>query len=114
MRTLLIIAGLGALLAGCASVGSDGGVAKAPGSAPERGLRFAQRACAGCHALDSGESPRGGAPAFAALRLRYTPIALERRLGEISAHGHYEMPPVFISQDEAKDVAAYIGSLGAR
>lgn len=114
MRTALMILGLGAVLAGCASLGSDAGPARMRDSAAERGQHFAQRACAGCHALDAGESPRGGAPAFATLRLRYTPIALERRLSEISAHGHYEMPPVFITQDEAKDVAAYIGSLGGR
>jgi mono/diheme cytochrome c family protein len=114
MRASLLILGLGVLLAGCASFGAGPGPAHVRDAAAERGLHFAQRACAGCHSLDAGESPRGGAPAFATLRLRYTPIALERRLGEISAHGHYEMPPVFITQDESKDVAAYIGSLGAR
>lgn len=113
MRHALLIAGLGALLAGCASTGSSGGPALGPDPAAERGLHFAQRACAGCHALGGGESPRGGAPAFAALNLRFTPISLERRLAAISAHGHVEMPPVFISRDEAKDIAAYIGSLGA-
>jgi mono/diheme cytochrome c family protein len=114
MRTLSLIAGLGVLLAGCASAGPDAGLGRAPGSAAERGLHFAQRACAGCHALDAGQSPNGGAPTFAILQIRFTPIALERRLAEISAHGHYEMPPVFISRDEAKDIAAYIGSIGGR
>lgn len=113
MQKPLLVASLAALLAGCASTPPSGPVARRPDPAAERGQRFAQRACAGCHALSATESPRGGAaPSFAKIRLRFTPIALERRLAEISGHGHYEMPPVFISKDEAKDLAAYIESLG--
>jgi mono/diheme cytochrome c family protein len=108
VRTLLIV-GLSALSAACAT-GSAGG---AKDVMAERGERFAWRACAGCHAVAAdGESRNSGAPTFRRLGLRYTPLQLERRLAEISRDGHYEMPPVFISREEAAEIAAYINGLG--
>jgi mono/diheme cytochrome c family protein len=115
MRRRAIILGLSLLTAACAGFVRDPGPARALSPDAERGERFAQRACAGCHAIrpsDQG-TPRS-APAFATLRLRYNRIQTERRLATISERGHYEMPPIFISADEAKDLAAYIESLGDR
>jgi mono/diheme cytochrome c family protein len=110
MRIFITLGLAAAAFAGCASLGG-----RAPAGGVERGQQFAQRACAGCHAIGaSGESPRGGAPAFGALRLRYTGPQLERTLAAISGHGHYEMPPIFISADEARDLADYIEGLGGR
>lgn len=111
LRTLLIITA-GVATAACASL-----VAPTPSGAPdpniERGQRFAQRACAGCHAIGvRGQSPSGNAPAFGTLRLRYTSPQLVRRLAVISRDGHYEMPPIYISPDEANDLAYYVESLG--
>lgn len=105
---------LAALAAGCASGGRPGPAAPAPTQA-DRGERFAWRACAGCHAVGAtGESRNGGAPPFRDLAIRYNAVSLERRLAEISRNGHYEMPPVFITVDESRDVAAYIEQLAAR
>lgn len=112
MRRTLLIIGLSALATACATGGGPG---RAPGSAAERGQQFAYRACAGCHAVgQEAESRSANAPRFRDLRIRFTAPSLERRLAEISRQGHYEMPPVFISQDEAVDIAAYIESLGER
>ena len=110
-RAVLIVA-LSALAAACAAPGPAPGPGQAPDPAAERGLRFAQRACAGCHSIEaSGDSPRSSAPAFGTLRMRYTPVQLERRFAAISDRGHYEMPPIYILPTEAKDLAAYIESL---
>jgi mono/diheme cytochrome c family protein len=113
MRRTLPILAMAALLGACAT--EAGAAGKSPDPAVERGLRFAQRSCAGCHAIaPDGESRRTGAPNFGQLRMRYTSPALEKRLADISRHGHLEMPPVFITQAEARDVAEYIESLGGK
>ncbi|WP_374470033.1 cytochrome c [Phenylobacterium sp.] len=110
MRRTLLIAALSALVAACATGSGPG---RAPASAAERGAQFAWRACNGCHAVGpEGGARNGAAPAFRDLRLRFTSLQLERRLAEISRNGHYEMPPVFISREEAADIAAYVESLG--
>lgn len=113
MRRLFTIIGLSATVAACVSTGGEAPGATNP--AAERGQRFAQRACAGCHAVEpSGESRNPTAPNFASLRMRYTSPQLERRFAAISEHGHYEMPPIYILPDEGRDLAAYIESLGPR
>lgn len=113
MRRTFSILGLAALLAGCATGGRPAGGGW--DASVERGQRLAERACAGCHAIDAqGESPRAGAPNFGAIRMRYTSPQLERRFEAISSQGHYEMPPIYILPDEGKDLAAYIESLGGR
>lgn len=113
-RTLLVIT-LAGLAAGCAGTPGDDALGGRPSPAAERGEQFAQRACAGCHAIRLDDASRNGAaPPFRDLRVRSTAPMLRQRLDEISRRGHYEMPPVFVSEDEARDVAAYIESLGDR
>lgn len=113
-RTFLVIA-LAALAAGCAGTAGVRMAPARPSVTVERGEQFAQRACAGCHAIRRDDASRNGAaPPFRDLRVRATAPMLERRLAEISRSGHYEMPPVFITEDEARAVAAYIESLGDR
>lgn len=114
MRRAMFIVGLSIAAAGCAVVGRDAEPGRPFSVAVERGERFAQRACAGCHVIRGDERSRGNAPTFQTLRLRYTGPQLERRLAEISGHGHYEMSPIYISPDEAKDLAEYVESLGSR
>lgn len=114
MRRAMLVLGLSIMTAGCAGVGRYLDPGQPFSAAVERGERFAQRACAGCHAIRGEEQSKGSAPTFRTLRLRYTGPQLERRLAAISARGHYEMPPVFITSEEAKDVAEYIESLGDR
>jgi cytochrome c len=78
-----------------------------------RGHAVAQRECAGCHAVEAtGASPRPAAPAFASLEMQHT-AGLDGRVAELARLGHYEMPPLKLSPGEARDVAAYIQSLGA-
>ncbi len=71
-------------------------------------MRDRGRNCADCHAINTGQSPNGGAPAFAIIRLRTNELSLEWRLAQLSRKGHFEMPPRSISDDEIKDVAAYL------
>ena len=79
----------------------------------DEGLRFARRACAGCHAIGaSGRSPDPLAPTFRSLVARLG-HDLEPRLGQLSAHGHRNMPPIYMTPDERRAVAAYIRAVSA-
>lgn len=99
------------LLAGCAGGPPP---AKAPESAVA-GHAFAQRACAGCHAIArTGASPNARAPAFRDLGARRSDAELTAALAEISRNGHVEMPPIYVTPDEMKGVVAYIRGLTGR
>jgi mono/diheme cytochrome c family protein len=80
--------------------------------AVERGHQLAMRRCAECHAVRGGrESPDGDAPRFTSLRLRYNALSLERRLAGIPWGRHAGMPPVGLTPEDRRDLAAYIESL---
>jgi len=84
----------------------------APDPALDRGRHLAERDCAMCHAIDAlSHSPNPGAPTFQAIRLRYNPIALEKRLAPWPARGHSTMPPRTLSASDVPDLVAYIQSL---
>jgi cytochrome c len=90
------------------------GCAAAPGDSQKiaEGNRFVLRSCAGCHAVaESGDSRNPDAPPFRTLAARLPGESLDRRLEELAAHGHRNMPPIYITQDERRDVAAYIRAL---
>jgi mono/diheme cytochrome c family protein len=77
-----------------------------------RGHAVARRECAACHAIEPGSlSPRRDAPPFAGPGLRHT-ASLDGRVAELARLGHYDMPPLKLTTEEARDVAAYIESLG--
>jgi cytochrome c len=80
-----------------------------------RGHDTAQRACAACHAVEKagGDSPVSRAVAFASLEMRHT-VGLEGRLAELTAKGHYGMPPVSLTAGELADLQVYIESLRPR
>ena len=81
----------------------------------ESGRAFAQRACAGCHAIDvTGESPNSRAPAFRDLARQRSDAQLLASVGEISKNGHVEMPPIYVTPDETRAVIAYMRSLTGR
>jgi mono/diheme cytochrome c family protein len=107
----LLVAGSAATLAACAAMG-DVNTPLGPDPAVERGRSFAQLRCSGCHATTLDEKPGASAPRFRDIRLRHTAISLERRLATIVEQGHYEMPRVDFTIQEARDVAAYIETLG--
>lgn len=112
---LLPLFGAAALLAGCATQGPAPDGAAVPVAAAERGAAFAARECSRCHALGQvGDSPRAGAPPFRDIRIRYNEITFQRRMAEIAEGGHFEMPPLTIDAADARDVSAYIESLGPR
>jgi mono/diheme cytochrome c family protein len=101
---------LTALLASVAAVATA-----APDPALERGRHLAERDCATCHAIDAGaKSPNASAPPFAAVRLRFNPIALEKRMAPMPSQGHFAMPPRTLSSGDVEDLTAYIQSLGPR
>ena len=94
-------------LDGCALTGGS----RAPPSAADRGHQTAQRACAACHAVEpGGVSPRARAPAFASLEMRHT-AGLEGRVADLTRHGHYAMPTVPLTPEQARDIVIYIESL---
>lgn len=77
-----------------------------------RGAHIAARDCAACHAVGlTGESPVVSAPTFRALRLRFNPISLERRLAVLPAGGHPVMPPRALAAADVPDLVAYIQTL---
>ena len=79
----------------------------------QRGRLVAELRCAGCHAIDPGrESPRPRAPGFATREMRHT--AGESRLRDLTRRGHYDMPPMTLTDAEVADLLAYIENLGNR
>jgi mono/diheme cytochrome c family protein len=108
---LFVAAGLAAAVAACTTMGGAE-APLGPDPAVERGRAFAQLRCSGCHATTLDEKPGSSAPRFRDIRLRHTAISLERRLASIVEQGHYEMPRMDFTSQEARDVAVYIESLG--
>jgi mono/diheme cytochrome c family protein len=109
MRNLTFVFRILSLLAlsGCASDGDF----RRP-TAWARGQFYVSRSCAGCHAVgDQGASPNPRAPGFRTLPLRFDTAHLEAALTAISRHGHQNMPPIYISPAEIKDIAGYIERL---
>lgn len=105
--------GLAVLAASAASAFS---LAAAPRLTPsiERGAEVAQSRCASCHGVAlEAVSPSRDAPLFRVLSRLYSAQDLQRKLGDISQNGHFEMPAVTIREDEIEDVSAYIASLDA-
>ena len=96
------------------SAGATSGRPK-PDPAIARGHNTALRACSACHAVEKsdGDSAVPRAVPFASLEMRHT-VGLEGRLADLTARGHYGMPPVALSAGELADLRAYIDSLRAR
>ena len=81
----------------------------------EYGRRFADRACAGCHAVGvSGSSRQSKAPPFRTLPGMLPGRRLASELRTISAHGHRDMPPIYMTPAERRAVAAYIRAVARR
>jgi cytochrome c len=107
MRRTIILLALAGLLGGCATSGP--GVVEPVGSAVDRGRFVALRSCAGCHAVGGTDiSPNHIAPPFSLIRMKHDEAGLRRLLADISRNGHYEMPPIYMTEDEIRDVSAYI------
>ena len=82
--------------------------------ATERGAQLAQDKCAACHAVAlEPRSPEKIAPQFRVLSRLYSKQEFTTKLENIAAKGHFEMPPVAMTEDEIADLAAYLASLDA-
>lgn len=114
VRLLVLTAAL--CVAGCHTVSAARvRLGLAPDPAVERGRATAEQRCGGCHAVDGeAASPNAKASPFRQIRRRYNEIAFARELEAIRAVGHYQMPAVVLSDQEARDVGAYVRSLGPR
>ena len=78
----------------------------------ERGAQLAREKCSACHAVAlETRSPEHDAPLFRVLSRLYSAPDLQRKLGDMADHGHFEMPVVQMREDEIADLAAYIASL---
>jgi mono/diheme cytochrome c family protein len=75
-----------------------------------QGALLAQRWCAGCHLIASGQQRAGtDAPPFATIAGR--PGFDAARLALFLLDPHPKMPNMALTRNEAADLAAYIGSL---
>lgn len=108
MRRLAAVAAVLAL-GGCAGVGHPPAPAE-----PEalEGAGFVARACAGCHAVGrQGASSDPAAPPFRRLAARLPDTALAADLARVAEHGHVQMPPIYMTDDEQASVLAYLKRL---
>jgi cytochrome c len=83
--------------------------AVAQSQAARRGLSFAKRNCARCHAVEkAGESPLAAAPPFRTMDIKYAVEDLQRPL----AQGiHSTMPVIRLEASQVADLMAYLKTL---
>jgi mono/diheme cytochrome c family protein len=76
-----------------------------------RGELFARQVCAECHAVGTRDlrSPNGYAPSF--VSIASTPGMTEAALNYILHNYHRRMPNLILTDDQAREVIAYIISL---
>jgi len=110
MRHLLMILGLAAVAAGCASGRRPSPVERA-GPDALAGLAYAQRNCSGCHAIGAhGRGPNPASAPFRQIAIRYTDVELSERLADLQT-GHYRMPPLAVSEAELESLVAYLRTM---
>jgi mono/diheme cytochrome c family protein len=85
--------------------------AKAQDADVEAGAAYAERVCAACHAVLANEqySPLPDAPTFQSVA--DTPGMTELALSVWLQSSHPTMPNIILTQDEIRNVVAYIHSL---
>ena len=78
---------------------------------PANGERLAKRWCASCHIV-SADQTRGAdnVPSFAAIAK--TPGFGAENIGQFLLNPHPKMPDMQLTRNEARDLGAYIASLG--
>ena len=98
------------ILAGIVTFGLSGG-AVAQEADVAAGKAYAEQVCATCHAVEQGEeeSPLYQAPTFQSVA--DTPGMTEMALSVWLQSSHPTMPNIVLSQDEIRNVVAYIRSL---
>jgi mono/diheme cytochrome c family protein len=98
------------ILAGIMTFGMSG-AADAQDADVGAGKAYAEQVCATCHAVEAGEqeSPLYEAPTFQSVA--DTPGMTEMALSVWLQSSHPTMPNIVLSQDEMRNVVAYIHSL---
>lgn len=112
MRQLLLILALAATTAGCATEG-PGVPARVERAGPDAvaGLAYAERNCAGCHAIGArGRGPNRAAPPFRRTANRFTQVELSRRIAELET-GHFRMPGLVVRENDLVQLMAYMRTL---
>jgi mono/diheme cytochrome c family protein len=102
-----------ALTIAIALTGAACATSRAPVPADQAaGREFVERACAGCHATArAGASRNADAPPFRDLARSRSDRELAAALADISRNGHIEMPPIYVTPAEQKQVIAYLRTL---
>ncbi len=102
-------------LAALAALGLTASAAAQPAGSVDHGRFLVLQGCAGCHGVgELGASPNPRAPTFPMVRSSLSRPQLRAVLGRLSRNGHVEMPPIYMSDQDIADIAAYIGTLRAR
>ena len=78
---------------------------------PQKGLGFAREVCAGCHAVEDGQTVSPLARALAFYAIADVPGMSQTALYALLSTPHKTMPNLILSADEIADVSAYILSL---
>jgi mono/diheme cytochrome c family protein len=109
-RVIALIAAASTAAMGAAACASGAARAQEAGDAV-KGAAVARQVCAECHAVErgAGPSPGGEAPAFE--RIAKTPGMTSIALTAALRTPHRRMPNIILSDDELKDVVAYLLSL---
>lgn len=91
------------------------GAASAADKPEKRGRAIARESCASCHAVEANRaaSPVAKAPPFASVEMQHT-AGLEGRLANLTAKGHYGMPPITLDAQQVEDLKLYIESIARR
>ena len=77
--------------------------------AGQRGRDIVRRNCAGCHSVSlKAPSLHRAAPPFRELGDRHTPESLRAAVADAVASDHHDMPPIYLSAEEARDVEAFL------
>lgn len=77
-----------------------------------RGAAFAQARCSGCHAVGAtGDSQLAAAPHFRDISRRYPVEQLAEAFAEGIVTAHPAMPEFALTQDENRDLIAYLKSI---
>ncbi len=99
------------VVAACARAPATNIAGGLTGSAAE-GRAVAADLCAGCHAIDAvGESPLASAPPFRTILSKYESNVLAADLQSGVLMNHPDLPYVYLSDQSARAVVAYLETL---
>jgi mono/diheme cytochrome c family protein len=100
------------LLAWCVSIVAVTAASAQPQSPIRRGGAVVLEFCSPCHAVGgSGRSPHVGAPAFRTLSRSFDLDQFAHRLQQGISSNHPDMPEFKFSEQDARDVSAYLRSI---